>query len=73
MAINNAMNDHVSKSVGKPSFTQKRVIEMQKKYIKEYEKSRTPERSIINQKKADEFFKNECRSRDASRSPTATF
>ena len=79
-ALNNAANQHFSKSVGKPNFAQKKVIEMQKKYIQDVEKQfKIPEKihnqRIINQKKADELFKRECRSRDrdVSRSPTATF
>ena len=55
-------------------------MDMQKKYIKEASKQmktseKAPEKVIINQKIADEYFKEECRSReyDTSKSPTATF
>ena len=49
---------------------------MQKKYIREAERSfKIPEKTVINHRKADEFFREEVRSRerDISRSPTATF
>ena len=37
-ALNNAANQHFSRSGGKPNFAQKKVIEMQKKYIQDAEK-----------------------------------
>ena len=51
---------------------------MQKNYLKEAEKKlapvmdKTPEKPV-SQRRADEYFKGECRSRDVSKSPTASF
>ena len=61
-ALNYAANQHFSKSMQKPNFCQRKVLEMQQNYIKEAEKQfkKIPEKpkneKIVTQKKADQLF-----------------